>query len=164
MPGYRGFLWVFLSFLASDPGLAQGTGRVPWSPSATCKLNPAKPQGLHPQAYDALKKLSVAHRITQGINHSKDSGNVHDTDVTIQSVAYTGAVDISVRCLSEMQIQLLLGRLAESGFAGWYRNDGQDDWSGPPHIHAIWAGCALKPALRRQIESWLGAGVGQSLV
>src|SRR5207244_5052328 len=120
-----------------------------------CKLNPAKPQGLHPDAYLALRKLEAAHRITQGINHSRDRGNVHDTDVTVQGIAYTGAADISVRCLTAAQIQALLARLAESGFSAWYRKDGQDGWTGPPHIHAVWAGCRLKPILLQQIERWL---------
>jgi hypothetical protein len=133
---------------------------IPWSPNQPCKLNPANPQGLHPEAYMTLQKLSLAHRITQGINHSAETRNVHDTDGTINGAAYTGAVDISVRCLTSMQIQLLLGRLAEAGFAGWYRKDGQDDWTGPPHIHAVWAGCRLKPVLRRQVESWLNGGTG----
>jgi hypothetical protein len=108
----------------------------------------------------ALQKLSLAHRITQGINHSAEIRNVHDTDGTINGAAYTGAVDISVRCLTVSQIKLLLGRLAEAGFAGWYRKDGQDDWTGPPHIHAVWAGCRLKPVLQRQVESWLSGGTG----
>ena len=136
------------------------TAPYPWAPEVRCNLNPARPEGLHPEAYARLKKLAIAHRITQGINHSSERGNVHDTDVTVDGKPYTGAVDISVRCLTASQIQSLLGRLAESGFAGWYRKDGQDDWSGPPHIHAVWAGCRLKPILRRQVESWLSGGTG----
>ncbi len=73
---------------------------------------------------------------------------------------YTGAVDISVRCLSQAQIRTLLSRLAEAGFAGWYRKDGQDGWTGPPHIHAIWAGCRLKPVLQQQVKEWLAGGNG----
>jgi len=132
----------------------------PWSPAVRCSLNPARPQGLHPDAYAALQSRAMAHRITQGINHTVAIGNVHDTDGTINGVAYTGAVDISVRCLTSAQIRAMLAGLAELGFAAWYRNDGQDDWSGPPHIHAVWAGCRLKPVLRRQVESWLGGGNG----
>jgi hypothetical protein len=128
---------------------------LPWAPNVPCKLNPAKPAGLHPDAFAALSKQSLAHRITQGINHSVDRGNVHDTDGTIQGTAYTGAADISVRCLSAAQIQELLGRLADLGFAAWYRKQGQDGWTGPPHIHAVFAGCRLKPVLRQQVESWL---------
>ena len=142
---------------------AQRSGEArdfPWSPKTACKLNPARADGLHPAAYAALQKLEAAHRITQGINHSREARNVHDTDGTINGAAYTGAVDISVRCLTAVQIQSLSGRLAESGFAAWYRKDGQDDWSGPPHIHAVWAGCLLKPILRRQVESWLSGGTG----
>jgi hypothetical protein len=60
-----------------------------------------------------------------------------------------------VRCLTSRQIQTLLGRLAELGFAAWYRKNGEDGWTGPPHIHAVWAGTRLKPILRQQVESWL---------
>jgi hypothetical protein len=110
---------------------------------------------LHPAAYLALQTESVAHRITQGINHAVERGNVHYSDGNVNGKPYTGAVDISVRCLTEAQIKALLARLAEAGFAGWYRKPGADDWSGPPHIHAVWAGCELKPVLRYQVESWL---------
>jgi len=130
-------------------------GTFPWSPDARCKLNPAHPDGLHPDAYAALSGRSIAHRITQGINHALSRGNVHDTDVTIKGKAYTGAADISVRCLSESQIKTLLAQLADLGFAAWYRKEGQDGWVGPPHIHAVFAGSALKPVLRSQVESWL---------
>jgi hypothetical protein len=132
----------------------------PWAPEARCKLNPSRPEGLHPDAYLALQRGSAAHRITQGINHSVEPGNVHDTDGTINGNAYTGAVDISVRCLTAPQIQAFLGRLAEFGFAAWYRKDGRDGWSGPPHIHAVWAGCRLKPVLKQQVESWISGRNG----
>jgi len=134
---------------------ARTGANLPWAPDGRCKLNRARPQGLHPDAHSALQKNSIAHRITQGINHSKDRGNVHDTDVTIKGIGYTGAVDISVRCLTRQQIQMMLARLADIGFAGWYRNEGEDDWKGPPHIHAVWAGSPLKPFLKYQVESWL---------
>lgn len=132
----------------------------PWAPDARCVLNPARPQGLHPDAESALRKQAIAHRITQGINHSLNRGNVHDTDVTIKGIAYTAAADISVRCLTSSQIQALLGTLAVSGFAGWYRKDGEDGWKGPPHIHAIYVGSTLKPVLKRQVESWLNGRNG----
>ena len=154
-------LSVFAIFIFLLPAEAS----LPWGPEAACKLNPARPEGLHPGALSALRELSAAHRITQGINHAATPGNVHDTDGTLGGKPYTGAVDISVRCLSGMQIQSLLGRLAELGFAAWYRKDGQDDWAGPPHIHAVWAGCRLKTVLQKQVESWLagknGLGAGR---
>jgi hypothetical protein len=134
----------------------------PWAPEFRCNLNPAKPQGLHPDAYSRLQGLAVAHRITQGINHSPDRGNVHDTDGTFDGTPYTGAVDISVRCLTQAQIKSLLASLANSGFAAWYRKAGQDGWSGPPHIHAVWAGCRLKPVLQEQVDGWLGGRNGLS--
>ena len=134
--------------------------RFPWGSEARCSLNPAKPQGLHPAAYAELTTIALTHRITQGINHSVERGNVHGVDGTLNGASYTGAVDISVRCLTKTQIKSLLEHLATLGFAGWYRKEGQDDWTGPPHIHAVWAGCRLKPVLRRQVEAWLSGGNG----
>ena len=134
----------------------------PWRPEVRCNLNPAKPEGVHPEAYSRLQKLALAHRITQGINHSLEKGNVHDTDLTFSGKPYTGAVDISVRCLTQGQIKLLLDDLADLGFAAWYRFPGKDGWSGPPHIHAVWAGCRLKQVLRAQVEDWLEGKNGLS--
>ena len=136
----------------------------PWAPAIPCKLNPAKPAGLHPEAFSRLQTLELSHRITQGINHTVARGNVHDTDITIAGKPYTAAVDISVRCLNQQQIKTLLGALSDSGFAGWYRTPGKDGWSGPPHIHAIWAGSPLKQVLRSQVEDWLDGknGLGYS--
>jgi hypothetical protein len=153
------FITLCLVWLALGSALTFAS-TPPWAPDSPCKLNPARPQGLHPEAYSALKAEQVAHRVTQGINHSPDRGNVHDTDGTIKGSAYTGAVDISVRCLSPAQIRDLLGRLANAGFAAWYRKQDQDGWSGPPHIHAVWSGCRLKPVLQWQVESWLSGKNG----
>jgi hypothetical protein len=94
------------------------------------------------------------------MNTSSDRGNVHQPDTTVGGKPYTGAVDISVRCLTESQIRAFLNRLADAGFAAWYRKPGQDNWTGPPHIHAVWAGTRLKPVLRQQVESWLNGGNG----
>ena len=65
-----------------------------------------------------------------------------------------------MRCLNAAQIKSLLAILATHGFAGWYRKAGLDDWTGPPHVHAIWAGSPLKPVLRQQVASWLAGGNG----
>ena len=147
---------LFVLFIAAPfvTGAVQ-TPRYPWAPEVRCQLNPARPAGLHPAAYAALQSKAIGHRITQGINNVSERRNVHYTDGTINGKAYTGAVDISVRCLSEAQIKTLLAELAGLGFAGWYRKDGRDGWTGPPHVHAIWAGCRLKPILQQQVESWL---------
>jgi hypothetical protein len=153
---------TFLFVLVCQPAMGQSGNveRFPWAPEVRCNLNPSNSNGLIPDAYEALKRLTLGHRITQGINHSSDRGNVHDTDVTINGKHFTGAVDISVRCLTEPQIRTLLGRLADAGFAGWFRKPGEDGWTGPPHIHAIWVGCPLKRVLRQQVESWLRGSNG----
>jgi hypothetical protein len=159
----RRFLFILLLYLGLHTpavGAAAQRGELPWAPDARCRLNPAHPNGLHPDALSALQSLALAHRITQGMNTASEAGNVHQADVTVDGKPYTGAVDISVRCLTEAQIRTLLGRLAHLGFAAWRRQPGQDSWTGPPHIHAVWAGCRLKPVLRQQVESWLSGGNG----
>lgn len=155
-PGFE-FIFVLISMLGCQPALSQSrsTPSPPWARDVVCNLNPSNSRGLHPDAIAALRSLSLDHRVTQGINHSVDRGNVHDTDVTIGGTRYTGAVDISVRCLTEPQIRTLLSSLADAGFAGWFRKPNEDSWTGPPHIHAIWVRCPLKTVLRRQVESWL---------
>ena len=149
-------------FAIAAPQTLHPSGAHPWAPEVRCKLNPAKPQGLHPDAYSRLQGLALAHRVTQGINHSPARANVHDTDGTFNGKPYTGAVDISVRCLTEAQIKSLLASLANSGFAAWYRKAGQDGWTGPPHIHAVWAGCRLKSILQEQVEDWIDGRNGLS--
>jgi hypothetical protein len=146
-------IWLVAGGLQGQ--VARKSESLPWAPEVRCNLNPARPRGLHPGAYAALQNQAVAHRITQGINESSERGNVHYADGMINGKPYTGAVDISVRCLTPNQIKALLGRLADAGFAAWYRKQGQDDWTGPPHIHAVWAGCRLKSILQYQVESWL---------
>jgi len=115
--------WIVLATLAAGyPAVAQ-TSAYPWAPGVPCNLNPAKPAGLHPEALGALKGLALGHRITQGINDAVERGNVHGSDGFINGKAYTAAADISDRCLSETQIRTLLDRLADVGFAAWYRKD-----------------------------------------
>jgi hypothetical protein len=146
--------------LNGEAGPRQSTSRVPWSPGSRCALNPTNDKGLHPEALAALRGVAVAHRVTQGINNPVTRGNVHYSDGIFKGQPYTGAADISVRCLTAEQIKTLLERLAEAGFAAWYRNPGKDGWSGPPHIHAVWVGCSLKPVLRQQVTSWLDGNNG----
>jgi len=148
-------MWLAFTATASPEQATRRPDTLPWAPEVRCNLNPARPRGLHPRAYAALESEKVAHRITQGINEASERGNVHNADGTINGKPYTGAVDISVRCLTAVQIKALLGRLADAGFAAWYRKPGADDWTGPPHIHAVWAGCRLKSVLQYQVESWL---------
>jgi hypothetical protein len=155
----RLFAIVYLISVCAHRGYPQSP-TLPWSPEVRCNLNPAHPGGLHPDAYAALQKLALGHRITQGLNESSDGGNVHYADGMVNGKPYTGAADISVRCLTTAQIKTLLERLAGAGFAGWYRKQGQDDWNGPPHIHAVWAGCRLKPVLRKQVQDWLNGKNG----
>src|SRR5438874_1295735 len=141
---------------------SQAAAKYPWSPEIRCALNPTNNNGLHPGALAALRGLEAAHRVTQGINHAAGPGNVHDTDGMFQGQPYTGAVDISVRCLTAAQIKTFLERLADVGFAAWYRKPGEDGWTGPPHIHAVWAGCSLKTVLQQQLRSWLDGKNGLS--
>jgi len=112
--------------------------------------------GLHPRASDALRAAGVAEwRITQTIGNAPASAGYHAQDGTANGHPYTAAVDLSVSGMTTTQIHNLLERLAKVGYAGWYRRDGSDGWSGANHIHAVYANCKMKSQLRSQVRSWL---------
>jgi len=119
-------------------------------------FQPLLKYGLHPRASDGLRTARVAAwRITQTIGNAPASAGYHAKDGTVNGQPYTAAVDLSVSGLSTTQIHNLLERLAKVGFAGWYRRNGYDGWSGANHIHAVYASCKMKTQLRSQIRSWL---------
>jgi len=119
-------------------------------------FQPLLKAGLHPRASDALRAAGVsASRITQTIGNAPASAGFHLADGTVNGHAYTAAVDLSVSGLSRTQIHNLLERLAKVGYAGWYRENGHDGWSGANHIHAVYANCLMKEVLRAQVRSWL---------
>lgn len=139
---------------------ALGAEDLPWKPTAACPLSKHSHEGLHPKALEALAQIDISHRITQTINLSNAGANYHGPDQRIDGKEVTSAVDISVRCLGTAEIKRLISTLASKGFAAWYRQDGQDDWKGPAHIHAVWAEEPLKRQLRSQIASWLAGRNG----
>jgi hypothetical protein len=112
--------------------------------------------GLHPRASDGLRASGVAAwRITQTIGNATASAGVHKQDGTVNGAPYTAAVDISTSGMTATQIHNLLEKLAKVGFAVWYRKSGSDGWSGANHLHAVYANCKMKSALRSQVRSWL---------
>ena len=131
----------------------------PWSLDNSCELGNYKVQGIIPAMRDSLTALSLTERLTNSFNPSKASSNYHGVDYTSNGINYSAAIDISVRCLTERQICILLDELSMRGFAGWYRKKGEDGWSGKNHIHAIWVAAPLKRQLAFQVKKWLA---GQS--
>ncbi len=114
--------------------------------------------GLHPDASDHLRCAGVtAARITQTIGNAAASAGTHARDGYVGSAPYSAATDISVRGLSATDIRGLLSRMANQGFAGWYRWPGHDGWpsSEAPHIHAIYVGARMKSSLQSQVRDWL---------
>ncbi len=114
--------------------------------------------GLHPDASDHLRCAGVpAERITQTIGNAAASAGTHGQDGRAGGAPYSAATDISTRGLSNADIRALLSRLADQGFAAWYRWPGHDGWpsSEAPHIHAIYVGCVMKSSLRAQVRDWL---------
>jgi hypothetical protein len=119
-------------------------------------FQPLLHSGLHPRASDALRAAGVsAWRIVQTIGNAPASAGYHLADGSVNGHPYTAAIDLSVSGLSNTQIRNLLERLAKVGYAGWYRQNGHDGWSGANHIHAVYANCKMKAVLRAQIRSWL---------
>jgi len=122
----------------------------------TIALQPLLAYGLHPRASDALRAAGVsAWRITQTIGNAPASAGYHAQDGTVNGRPYTAAIDLSTSGMSTTQIHNLLERLAKVGYAGWYRKNGSDGWSGANHIHAVYANCKMKAQLRAQVRSWL---------
>jgi len=122
----------------------------------TIAFQPLLHSGLHPRASDALRTAGVsAWRIVQTIGNAPASAGYHLADGSVNGHPYTAAVDLSVSGLSSTQIRNLLERLAKTGYAGWYRQNGHDGWSGANHIHAVYANCKMKSVLRAQVRSWL---------
>jgi hypothetical protein len=114
--------------------------------------------GLHPDASDALVFLGITEdRITQTIGDAPDSAGTHAEDGSAEGHPYSAATDLRVLGLSEADIDQYIADLAAVGYAGWYRQPGQDgvpsDWS--PHIHAVWVGAPMKLSLRNQVRSWI---------
>lgn len=129
---------------------------------ATTSTAAAAPQpllryGLHPRASDALRRAAVtAGQITQTIGNAKASAGTHAADGTFGGKPYSAAVDLRTSGMTATAIRSLLARLGQQGFAAWYRSPGHDGWpsSGAAHVHAVYAGCPMKRALRDQIHDW----------
>ena len=126
-----------------------------WAPSKNCKVGLRDGSTLFSDALAALKHISVDHRITQALNPSKAASNYHGPDAIRDGKERTGAVDLSVRCLSEADIRSLLSILTDEGYVAWYRKPGSDGWTEAAHIHAVWVAAPLKRQLRRQVSSWI---------
>lgn len=129
----------------------------------TCAHRPLLHWGLHPDASDRLRCAGVPDaRITQTIGSAAASAGTHAADGQVGGAPYSAATDISTRSLSTADIHGLLDRLANQGFAAWYRWPGHDGWpsSESPHIHAIYVGCAMKASLRSQVGAWLASRNG----
>jgi len=136
--------------------VAMGQERnLAWAPSEGCKINTHDAITLYSDALTALKHVSVDHRITQALNPSKAASNYHGADAIQDGMQKAGAVDLSVRCLSQADVRSLLSRLTDEGYVAWYRNPSADGWTGAPHIHAVWVTGPLKRQLRRQVNSWI---------
>ena len=59
--------------------------------------------------------------------------------------------------MSEAEIEDLIERLGQLGFAPWYRKPGRDGWPADeaPHMHVVWAAAPMKATLRAQIRDFL---------
>jgi hypothetical protein len=114
---------------------------------------------MHKTAFSAyiracwLAGIDPNGRVVQTIGDAPASAGVHAQDGTLDGQAYCAAVDLRTRDLTRAQIKMLLQRLAESGFACWYRYKGT--FTANEHIHAIYAGLPMKAALRRQVRDFL---------
>jgi len=142
-------------------GAARASETFPWTRESGCEFKPR--DGIYPSALAALSTVGLERRITNGLNLRAGRSNYHGPDNGESNPPYTAAVDLSTRCLtpqSDSSIRTMLSKLADLGFAAWYRQNGYDGWRGSAHIHAIFVGEPMKPQLRRQVRAWLEGNTG----
>ncbi len=116
--------------------------------------------GMCQAASDAFRATGIGQNIVQTIGNAPASAGVHAQDGILDGEPYCAAADISVLhpvALTDADIQSALSRLADHGFAGYYRKPGSLGWPicDEVHIHAVFAGIPMKRALRNQIHAWL---------
>ena len=113
--------------------------------------------GLCADASDALAHLCLGHRLGQTIGYAVASAGTHAPDGLADGQPYCAATDLHVSDLGFDEVRTLLGRLAGAGFAAFFRRPGFDHWPtyDALHVHAIYAGVKMKPALQRQVHGWL---------
>lgn len=125
--------------------------------TAACPHKALLKSGLHPDASDRLRCIGIsASEISQTIGNAPASAGYHAKDGTANGLPYTAAIDIRTVGRTESQIRALLSDLGQQGFAAWYRKPGSDGWpsSEAPHIHAVYAGCAMKVQLDGQVKDY----------
>jgi hypothetical protein len=164
MNNLRIYLGLSLAALAAGCGgnelvdsEAEGLDDSSLQIAAACPHKALLKYGLHPDASDRLRCIGIdAGDISQTIGSAPASAGYHAKDGTADGQPYTAAVDIRTVGRSEAQIRTLLSNLGDRGFAAWYRKPGSDGWpsSEAPHIHAVYAGCAMKPELDGQVKDY----------
>lgn len=124
--------------------------------------------GLCQAASDAIRHIQLdTSRLGQTIGTAKASAGTHAADGTEDGRPYCAAVDLRIRDLmdSDAKLKELLGRLGGAGFAAFYRHPGHDHWPATelPHFHCVFAGVAMKAALREQVHDWLATPMKNGL-
>ena len=135
------------------------------SDNGTCDERPLLRWGLAPEASDELRCAGVSGgSISQTIGNAPASAGYHARDGHIDGDAYCAATDLSTRGLSNAQVRALLSRLADGGFAAFFRDPGRDGWpsSEARHMHVVYVGVPMKSALRGQVQDWLNGRNGLS--
>ena len=113
--------------------------------------------GLSDAGSDALKSIGLSGAdLSQTIGSDPRSAGTHAKDgLNPDGTPYTAAVDIRISGRTADQIKTLLGKLADVGYAAWYRAPNWDGKNGSAHIHAIYAGVRMKASLQKQVHAWL---------
>ena len=153
---------TLLLFGCGAPELEEGDAesdseQAPLLIDAACPHGALLKSGLHPDASDRLRCIGItAAGISQTIGDAPASAGYHAKDGTANGLPYSAATDIRTGGKTEAQIRTLLSDLATHGFAAWYRKPGSDGWPSTeaPHIHAVYAGCVMKPALDAQVKDY----------
>ena len=110
----------------------------------------------------AASELPLGTSQTVGITPA--SAGYHAQDGTAEASRTPQRLTFRIGGRSESQIRALLASLGSYGFAAWYRKPGHDGWPSDeaPHIHAVYAGCAMKAALDEQVGDYRAGRNGLS--
>lgn len=84
------------------------------------------------------------------------SAGYHAHDGAENGHPYTAATDLRIGGWDDAALRTWLDKLGTAGFAAFYRRPGRDGWpaGGARHVHAVFAGVAMKAHLRAQVHDY----------
>lgn len=131
---------------------------------------PNRPKGMPVVAWEAYQIACDAAeidittrddaRVVQALGYAEKSKGFHAPDPgvggsgAINHEKYTGAMDCSIKGLSDTRIATWIDEMARAGIAAFFRNPDDPVWRGNGHIHGMYCGVPLKDELDSQVRDF----------